>query len=380
MRDRVTALAIAFAFSISLGVATVAIPLLALGAGYDPAAVGFLVAVSALAQLTTRIATPWLLGRWPDRTLIALASAVMLVGFLLLLGSTALPAFVAAQLCQGTARAIFWTASQTHAIRSGGSQVERLVDLNLSGNAGTLVGPALAGSLAVLGLPAALGAAAIGAAFALVATPFLMHYPRYDRRFSGGTLQLLRREGVDLACWASVVGGVWWSMVGSYIPVILVGAGLGSAAIGWLVTASEAAGTLALLVIRRLANERVVRVVRLGSIAELIALAGIAAAPADVAAYVALLLLGGAAAGAVTSLAAALATMAAAAQEQGDALALSGTFRAAALLAAPAGVGALLSVTSVPAAVVALALVTVAPAGLLGRRAGAPRAVPPFSR
>ncbi len=84
--DRAASLAVAFGFSVGLGVATVAIPLLALDAGYDEAAVGFLVATSAVAQLGTRLGLPWLLGWLPDRTLIALASLLMLSGFALLLG------------------------------------------------------------------------------------------------------------------------------------------------------------------------------------------------------------------------------------------------------------------------------------------------------
>ena len=152
--DRPIALAVAFGFALSLGVAVVAIPLVALGAGYDAAAVGFLAATAALSQLSTRLSLPWLLGRFPDRTLIGLAATLMLGGFCLLFVSTALPAFLVAQVAQGAARAIFWTSSQTHAIRSGGSQVRRLVDLNLAGNAGTLTGPVLAGVLATFGLPA----------------------------------------------------------------------------------------------------------------------------------------------------------------------------------------------------------------------------------
>ncbi|MEJ7697223.1 MAG: hypothetical protein WKF78_11535 [Candidatus Limnocylindrales bacterium] len=74
------ALAVVFAFSVGLGVATLAIPLLALGAGYGAATVGFLVATAAAAQFLTRLALPVLLGRFPDRTLIALSSMLMLVG------------------------------------------------------------------------------------------------------------------------------------------------------------------------------------------------------------------------------------------------------------------------------------------------------------
>jgi MFS family permease len=350
--DRVASLVVAFGFSVGLGVATVAIPLLALDVGYDAAAVGFLVATSAAAQLGTRLGLPWLLGWFPDRTLIAVASLLMMSAFVLLLGSTALPIFVAAQLLQGSARAIFWTSSQTHAVRSGGRPVERLVDLNTAGNVGTLIGPTLAGSLAVFGLPFAIAAAAVGAAAAAVGTPLLIRLEAYDRRLSAGTLRLLRRDGVDVACWASVVGGGWWSMVGSYIPVILVGAGIGSQGIGWLITASEGASIAALVALRRLAAERVRPVVWAGGLGAIVSLAAFAIAPADITVYLVLLLAGGAASGAVTALAPALASLAAGPDEQGDVMSVTGTFRAAALLATPAAVGALLSLVALGPAVV----------------------------
>lgn len=78
--DRPAALGVVFLFSVALGIATVTVPLLALSAGYDAAAVGFLVATSAGAQLAVRLSLPRLLGRFPDRNLIALAGATMVVG------------------------------------------------------------------------------------------------------------------------------------------------------------------------------------------------------------------------------------------------------------------------------------------------------------
>jgi hypothetical protein len=372
--DRPIALGAAFGFALSLGIATVAVPLVALSAGYGAAAVGFLVAASALAQLATRLALPWVLGHFPDRTLIAFAGALMLGAFSLLLLSTAAPAFVVAQAGQGVARALFWTASQTHAIRSGGSPVKRLVDLNLVGNAGTIVGPVLAGSLALVGLPAALAGAAVAAALAALGASRMSAFPAYDRRQSAGALRLLRRDGVDVACWANLVGGTWWSMIGSYVPVILVGAGLGPALIGWLVTLSEAAGAVTLLVLRRTPVQRIRTIIRAGAMAELAALVGIAVAPPVLPAYALLLIAGGTAAGAVTTLAPALVTLAAGEQEQGDALALSGTFRSVALLGAPAGVGALLSVATLPVALIAVVAAAAAPGLVVGRGLSGPRA------
>jgi hypothetical protein len=370
--DRATSLAVAFGFSVSLGVATVAIPLLALDAGYDAAAVGFLTATSAAAQLAFRLALPWLLGWFSDRTLIAAASAIMLAGFVLLLVSAALPVFVLAQLFQGTARAIFWTASQTHAIRGGERPIRRLIDLNVSGNAGTLVGPTLAGSLAVFGLPLALAAAAIGAGLATAGSVLLTPYAAYDRKLSVGTTGLLRRDGVDVACWATVVGGAWWSMIGSYIPVLLVQGGVGPQLIGLLVTASEGAGTIALLALRNIPGPLIRRAVRLGSVVSTLALIAVAIAPANLGIYAVLLIVGGGASGSVTTLSPALASLAAGEHEQGDALALSGMFRAASLLATPAAVGALLGATGIPAAVALVSGLIGASGVFVGRRGRSP--------
>ena len=371
--DRPIALGAAFGFALALGIGTVTIPLVALDSGYDAAAIGFLAATPALAQLATRLTLPWFLGRFTDRLLISVSALLMLGVFVLLFLSTALPVFIAAQVAQGAARAFFWTSSQTHAIRSGGSQVRRLVDLNLAGTAGTLTGPALAGVLASIGLPVALVGAAIPAALAALVAPFMASYPPYDRRQSAGAFGLIRRSGVDVACWANFVSGVWWAMIGSYVPVILVRAGLAPVVIGWLVTLSESAGAVALLAIRRASPARIGPLVRIGAFAQMAALASLALAPQALPAYGVLLVAGGMAAGTVTTLAPALITLASADQEHGDAIALAGTFRAFALLGAPASVGALLAIAALPVALFGVAAAAALPGLVLGRA----RRVPP---
>ena len=365
--DRTTSLAVAFGFALSLGIATVAIPLLALGSGYDAAAVGFLVAGAAGAQLATRLALPWLLGRFTDRLLIVVSVALMLVAFALLSVSTALSAFIAAQLAQGAARAIFWTASQTHVIRSGGSKVHRLVDFNLAGNGGTLVGPLLGGFLATSAGSLAIAAAAVAAGVALLLSPALATYPPFDRRQSAGTMRLLRRNGVDVAVWATFVAGTWWSMLGSYVPVLAVGAGLGPTDVGLLVSLSEGSGAAMMLVLRWLSPVRIQPIVRAAPLIEMAALAGIALAPALLPVYAVLVVVAGSAGGAVTVLAPALVTHTATQHEHGDAIALTGTSRAVALLGAPAAVGAMLSVVALPVALVSVAAANVAPIFAFGR-------------
>ena len=367
--DQVASLVVIFAFSVGLGAAAVVVPLVALDAGYDAAAVGFLVATAAACQFAMRLTLPWLLGWFPDRTLIAVGSLATVGSFGLLLLSTALPVFVVAQLLQGAGRALFWTSNQTHAVRSGDRPVERLVVMTMAGNAGTLTGPALGGMLAAVALDLGLALAVGSTAVAVLAAPFLQRLPRYDRRAGIGTRRLLRREGVDLACWSSVIGGTWWSMVGSYVPVMAVAAGIGAAGLGGLVTLSEGAGMVALFTLRRVAPERIRPIVVAASAATVAALIGLAATafvgPAAIGAFIPLMILGGVGSGTVTALSAAVASLVAGPAEQGDALAVSGTFRAGALLVAPATVGALLSVVAVPGAVALVALADGLPGALL---------------
>ena len=366
-RDRVVGLVVVFAFSIGLGVGTVTIPLLALASGYDAAAVGFLVATAAAMQLGGRLALPWLLGRFTDRSLTAISAVMMVAAFALLIWSTVLPVFIAAQLLQGAARAIFWTSSQAHAIRDQPEPIRRLVDLNVAGNAGTLVGPAVGGLLASIGLTVALVAGAAGALVASLGRHSSGAFPPFDRKRSAGTRRLLRRTGVDVACWASVVGGLWWSMMGSFVPVLLVAAGVGSIGVGWAITGSEAAGMFALLALRTVSRRRIAPAVRIAAVVASVALVLIALLPPVLPVAIALLLIGGAAAGSVTTLSPAMATLVASADEQGDALSLTGTFRAAALFASPAAVGVLVTPLAVGPAMAIVALVVGAAGAVVGR-------------
>jgi MFS family permease len=156
-------------------------------------------------------------------------------------------------------------------------------------------------------------------------------------------------------------------MLGSYVPVLAVGAGLGPGAVGLLVSLSEGSGAVMMLVLRWLSPVRIQRIVRIAPLIEMAALAGIALAPAVLSVYAALVAAAGAAGGAVTVLAPVLVTHAASEHEHGDAIALTGTSRAVALLGAPAAVGALLSIVALPVALVGVAAVNLAPGLLLGR-------------
>ena len=345
--DHAAALGAVLAFSMSLGVATLALPLLALAAGYDPVAIGFLTATSAIAQFGLRLRLPQLLGRYPDRLLIALSCVMMASSYGLLLISTSLPAFVVAQLLQGGARALFWTASQTHAVRSPGIPVRMLAQVGTVGNIGTMIGPAVTGLAASYSLQAALlFGVAIGGIGALVSTRLARLEP-YQRRERHGEPRLWRREGIDVACWAGFAGGGWRALIGSYVPVVLTGGGLTPGIIGALLAAADGAATVATFALVRLPP----RLTRLSlDLSVLLAGVGLAALPlvaGNVLGAAILLVLSGAGAGPLMTLGVAVARGLVHADEEGDAIALVGTFRAAALLVTPAAFATTLALVSV---------------------------------
>jgi MFS family permease len=166
------------------------------------------------------------------------------------------------------------------------------------------------------------------------------------------------------------VAGTWWSILGSYVPVLAIGAGLGPADVGILVSLSEGAGAVMMLALRWLSPVRIQPIVRIAPVIEMVALAGIALVPPALPLYAAFVIAAGLCGGAVTVLAPVLVTQTASEHEHGDAIALTGTSRAVALLGAPAAIGVLLSVVSLPVALLGVAVVNVAPVLAVGRARG----------
>jgi hypothetical protein len=343
-------------FSLSLGAAGLVIPLLAVAAGYDPASIGVLTAISAVSQLGFRLGLPWLLTRFPDRTLIIAANVMMVVSFGLLVVNHELPAFVVAQLLQGASRALFWTASQTHAVRGRGGVVRSLAIVQTMGNVGQLIGPALAGLVAGQSLQAALVLAAVAAGVGLVSGIGMATLPPFPPQQRNGQPRIWRRPGVDLACWSSYSAGGWRAMLSSFVPVALAAAGQPPEVIGFLLMITEASGLAAsgLLLRRRPPDVR-----RWLQLAVLMVTGTLIVFPAvtGIAPLVAIALaLGGIGSGLLMSLGPALATQSVLPAERGEAIAVTGTFRAAALLITPAAAAAALTFVTLPVGLVVAAL------------------------
>jgi MFS family permease len=334
-RDVIATAAGATIYSVALGVASVALPLLALEAGYSGVEVGVLVALSAVSQMLSRIGMGSWLNRLPDWTFVFAAALMLALSSGLAALSTAVVPFAAAHLLQGVSRAFFWTGSQTHAVRGPRPAVRGMAVVNLSSSVGLLTGPVLAGVLGSRSLVLAMAVGAGLAALGLVPALLLHRYPPFSPPGGSSQKQIWRRPGVDAGCWAGVSAGAWRGLLGSYVPVALNHAGQSTGVIGVLVAIANAAQMSGSAGVTRLGRRGLARSLVLGA---LLAGAGTAAVGylaghAVLAAVV--LAVSGIGAGLLQTAGPAVAVEAVHPEERGTVMATSGTFRAAALLASP---------------------------------------------
>lgn len=348
-------------FGLALGASTVVYPLLALASGVSAPIVGLLTATSGASQLTSRFALPWLLERVPDRALIVAACLCMTLSGSTLLVSTALAAFVVAQLLQGVARALFWTSSQTHVVRTRGMAIRKLAQVQSAGHVGALTGPALAGSLLTASSRLAVGVVVCSALIGLFSGVTLVRREPYARRPRGSRTVLWRQRPIALGCWTSFAAGGWRGILDSFVPIVLATAGLSAAMVGWLVAVAEGAVVVVGVALARYGQERFGVLVRL---AGLFVLAGAAVLPLvagkPVLAALALAV-AGAGGGLASSLGPAIVNAHVEAHDQGTAIALAGTYRAASRLATPSVLASAGGLVGVPVALALAAVSVVVP-------------------
>ncbi|MEV6119258.1 MFS transporter [Streptomyces sp. NPDC052077] len=351
--DRRVGLVTTSLFSVSLGMVSVAAPMIAVQAGISAAAIGALVALSGVSQITTRLCMGPLLRRFPDKVFVTLASFALAVSCAVLVHSEEVWVFGVSQFLQGLARALFWTGSQTHAIRAWPTSVGGLAAVNAANGAGALVGPALAGVLAARSLDLSLVVAGVTGLLGGVSAVFLKRFRPFRRdpeQKGGGRRRLWLRPGVRTACVMTAGGGAWKGLMNSYVPVVLSHAGHAAPVIGALVTAANLAvlaGTAASRRVQTL-GPRGSTVLGLVPAGAGLALTGLFPGSAVVSAV--MLFVAGLGAGLLQTVGPALAADAVGPEERGDAIASIGTARAATLLMSPLGVGALVLVLSSGAA------------------------------
>jgi MFS family permease len=369
-RDVVASATGAGIYSLSLSIASVALPLLALQAGYSAFEIGALTAVSATSQMLIRLVLGWAMRRWPDWMLIAGAGLLLATSCAIVTLSSALVPFVVAQLLQGVSRACFWTGSQTHVVRGSGRAAGALAQVNLVASVGLLTGPLVAGVLSEATPVLALAVAAAIALIGLVANFLLDRLPPFVPPADRPPGRMWRRPGVEVACWAGMTAGAWRALITSYVPVALDEARQSATTIGILVAAANGAQLFGTAVAGRVRAHRTIRVLLVGILATGGATALTAAVAWSAALSALVLVVSGVAAGAVQVLGPAIAAESVHPEERGEAIAVTGTFRAAALLAAPLAVaGMVLVLPLTPAIAVAGAGMTLPALALRARNA-----------
>jgi MFS family permease len=371
-RDVVMSASGATVYSLSLGAASLALPLLALRAGYSATEIGALTAVSAVSQMATRMVLGLAMRRWADWTLIAGAGLLLAVSSGIVALSAALVPFLLAQLLQGVSRACFWTGSQTHVVRGPGRAAGTLATINFVSSIGQLAGPVVAGVLSehspVLALAVAAGIALVGIVPAFLLNRLPPFAPPEDRPPG----RLWRRPGVDIGCWAGVTAGGWRGLLSSYVPVALDAARQSASTIGALVAVANGASLIGAAVAGRVRRRWSARVILGGIVVTGVATALTAALAWHVVLSAVILLVSGIAAGTLQVLGPATAAEAVHPEERGEAIAASGTFRASALFAAPLAVAGLVAVLPLAPAVALVGAAMTVPAVLLRRRTAVP--------
>lgn len=360
-RDRVLSLLMAMMFSFALSSLALVVPLLAVSVGYDAAQVGLLVALAAVTQIGTRLVMGPLTRRVADKMLLVTSAVLIALACVLIMLSTTLFVFAASQLVQGAARALFWTSSQTHAVRASSTSVKGLRRMNLAAGVGSLAGPACAGLLWSVSPPLPLLVAAIVGSVAIMPAALLHRFPLFARKVSseGRNGHISRQPGVRAACGMNVAAGAWRSILDSFVPVALSLAGQPAVVIGLLLTTANGAmlaGSAASSWIRK----RGIRAsFATGLLCTGLGLAATAPLASLTLAAAASLALSGLGAGILQTVGPAIAADEVGPEERGDALALTGTYRAVALLLAPIGMAGILVFTPLaPTLILAGILIT----------------------
>jgi MFS family permease len=322
-------------YSLGLGISGVMLTFLALDQGLSIAQIGLLTALSAVAQMGARLPLGWALQYVSDRFVLvcALSAFALSMGFAL-----AIPGMLGlalAQFAQGISRAGFWTASQTHIIRASPSAAQGLARSNLITSSTSLIGPLIAGWIAavdlIIGRWVVLALAVIGLALVLCLTAFPVFTP--PKNPTEGRVR--HRHGVRFASLGSLAGGAWAVTLATYVPVVFTAEGWDEVTIGSVIALANGMLLVSTFFCGRLAARRFSLAIGSGAALAGLGISCLALASSVPAVTVVALLLSGAGVGAVMTIGPALATQSVHPEERGQAVAITGSYRAAALLGVP---------------------------------------------
>jgi MFS family permease len=356
---RVTA--IAFLFSHGLGVNTVVLPLVALAAGHSNAAVGVLVACSAGAQISMRVALAHLLHRFSERVMLVTSAVLLVFSSAAVLVWQTLAVFVVAQVLQGLARGFFWIGLQAQVVRTAEDSLGPLARVDFMSGIGLATGPA---TIALVGGSLSITLVVGLATTALSVWPMvrLEALPLFQRGPSDVRVRVWRRPGVPPALLAGIATGLWRGLLSSYIPVTLTVAGYSPSTVGVLVGVATGASILGSLTAGLTGNRRPRAVVITSALGTAGGLVGVGLNAQSLSVVVVGLVFSGLGAGTLQTFGSALSARAVEPRLRGRVVAEVGTYRAGALFGAPLGVAALLLLIPVGPAMAVVGLFAVLPA------------------
>lgn len=167
-----------------------------------------------------------------------------------------------------------------------------------------------------------------------------------------GTVQKLagriwRRPGVGTACWTGATFGTWRGLLDSYVPVALALTTQSTSTIGILISVANTAALMGSGLAGWVRPAGVRTSLLIGIFATGLGTAALGPLAGVVLATGCTLVVSGLGAGLLQTLGPATATQAVVYQEQGDAIASVGLFRASALFGAPLGMAAMVLVAPV---------------------------------
>lgn len=340
----------ALAFSLAMGTQSVLLPLLALAAGYSKPDVGILTAISAIAQLFTRILSATAMRRFSDKTLVVLSGIVLAISSTSVALSSFVVVFVIAELIQGIARGLFWSSATTHVLRQEGPTVGLMATINFLSSFGLFAGPTVAGLIAKFSLSTALVVAGAIALTTVIPAVLLSKEPPFEKGAKKIKREIWGKSEVRLGSWAGMTAGSWRGILNSYVPVVLRSVGDSYFLVGVLVSMANGASILGTGLMGLLKRRSPIKVFALGVAMAAIGTGFVGITAKSIFISLVILVAGGVGAGLLQTLGPVIATGGVETHQKGDAVALAGSFRAGALLGAPLLMAALLGPIGLSAA------------------------------
>lgn len=340
----------ALAFSLAMGTQSVLLPLLALATGYSKPDVGILTAISAIAQLFTRILSATAMRRFSDKTLVVLSGIVLAISSTSVALSSFVVVFVIAELIQGIARGLFWSSATTHVLRQEGPTVGLMATINFLSSFGLFAGPTVAGLIAKFSLSTALVVAGAIALTTVIPAVLLSKEPPFEKGAKKIKREIWGKSEVRLGSWAGMTAGSWRGILNSYVPVVLRSVGDSYFLVGVLVSMANGASILGTGLMGLLKRRSPIKVFALGVAMAAIGTGFVGITAKSIFISLVILVAGGIGAGLLQTLGPVIATGGVETHQKGDAVALAGSFRAGALLGAPLLMAALLGPIGLSAA------------------------------